>query len=92
MSENASTKAFLMSMLCALPGVTSQSKVVTFCMAGMADGFTNLIYPTSGLMIIAIGMVGVSYKKWLKWSWKLFVVEGAAAVMFMLLAVAINYT
>lgn len=89
---SGTAKAFLivplMSMLCDLVGVTRQSMVITFC---MADGFTNLLYPTSGLMIIAIGMVGVSYKKWLKWSWKIFVIEGIVAVSFMMLAVAINY-
>lgn len=89
---SGTAKAFLivplMSMLCDLLGVTRQSMVVTFC---MADGFTNLLYPTSGIMILAIGMVGVSYKKWLKWSWKLFALQGIIAVGFMLLAVAINY-
>ncbi len=89
---SGTAKAFLvvplMSMLCDLLGVTRQSMVVVFC---MADGFTNLLYPTSGLMILAIGMVGVSYKNWLKWSWKLFLTEGVVAVIFMLLAVALNY-
>lgn len=89
---SGTAKAFLivplMSMLCDLLGVTRQSMVVTFC---MADGFTNLLYPTSGIMILAIGMVGVSYKKWLKWSWNLFILEGIIAAGFMLLAVAINY-
>ena len=90
---SSTAKAFLivplMSMLCDLLGVTRQSMVMVFC---MADGFTNLLFPTSGIMIIAIGMVSVSYKKWLKWSWKLFAVEGVISLVFMLLAVAINYT
>ncbi|MBR5233257.1 MAG: YfcC family protein [Clostridia bacterium] len=89
---SGTAKAFLivplMSMLCDLLGITRQSMVVVFC---MADGFTNLLYPTSGLMILAIGMVGVSYKNWLKWSWKLFLTEGVVAVVFMVLAVALNY-
>lgn len=90
---SSTAKAFLivplMSMLCDLLGVTRQSMVMVFC---MADGFTNLLFPTSGIMIIAIGMVAVSYKKWLKWSWKLFLTEGLLSVIFMLVAVAINYT
>lgn len=89
---SGTAKAFLivplMSMLCDLLGVTRQSMVVTFC---MADGFTNLLYPTSGIMILAIGMVGVSYKKWIKWSWKLFALESLIAAGFMMLAVAVNY-
>ncbi|MBR6781490.1 MAG: YfcC family protein, partial [Clostridia bacterium] len=55
------------------------------------DGFTNLLYPTSGIMIIAIGMVGVSYRKWLKFTAPLFIAEFAASVIFMLLAIATNY-
>lgn len=90
---SSTAKAFLivplMSMLCDLLGVTRQSMVMVFC---MADGFTNLLFPTSGIMIIAIGMVAVSYKKWLKWSWQLFAVEGVLSVAFMIFAVAINYT
>ena len=90
---SGTAKAFLivplMSILCDLLGVTRQSMVITFC---FADGFTNLLYPTSGLMIIAIGLVGVSYKNWLKWTSKLFLTEGVISVAFMLLAVLIHYT
>jgi uncharacterized ion transporter superfamily protein YfcC len=68
--------------------VTDQSVVLTFC---LSDGFTNLLYPTSGIMIIAIGLVNISYGKWLKFSWKLFALEGIASVALMLTAVAINY-
>ena len=89
---SGTAKAFLvvplMSILCDLLGLTRQSMVITFC---FADGFTNLLYPTSGLMIIAIGMVGLSYKGWLKWTAKLFVLEAIVSVGFMLLAVAIHY-
>ncbi len=89
---SGTAKAFLvvplMSILCDLLGVTRQSMVLTFC---LADGFTNLLYPTSGLMIIAIGMVGVSYKNWLKWTAKLFLLEGVISVAIMLFCVWIGY-
>jgi uncharacterized ion transporter superfamily protein YfcC len=42
-------------------------------------------------MIIAIGLVGVSYTKWLRWSWKLFLGEFIFSAAMMLLMVAINY-
>jgi uncharacterized ion transporter superfamily protein YfcC len=63
--------------------------VQAFC---FGDGFTNLVYPTSGIMIIAIGLVNITYGKWLKFSWKLFVLEGIVSVALMLTAIAINYT
>ena len=40
---------------------------------------------------IAIGMVGISYGKYLRWSWKLFVMEFGLAALAMLGAVAIGY-
>ncbi len=70
-------------------GITGQSVILAFC---LGDGFTNLLYPTSGIMIIAIGMVGINYRKWLKFSAPLFIAEFAASVVFMILAVACNYS
>ena len=90
--SSGSAKAFLIMPLVAplsdLVGVTRQSVVTTFC---IADGFTNLLYPTNGVMIIAIGLINVSYAKWIKWSWKLFVAEFAFSTLIMLLMVYINY-
>ena len=71
-----------------LLGLTRQSIVLAFT---MGDGFCNILYPTSGIMVIAIGMVGISYGKYLCWSWKLFVMEFALAALAMLGAVAIGY-
>ncbi len=89
---SGTAKAFLIMPLVAtlsdLVGITRQSVVTTFC---IADGFTNLLYPTNGLMIIAIGLIGVSYGKWIKWSWKLFAAEFAFSALIMFFMVAINY-
>lgn len=89
---SGTAKAFLVMPL-VLPlahliGLSSNSVVLSFC---LADGFTNLLYPTSGIMIIAIGIIGVSYTKWLKFSWPLFVIEGVISVAVMMLAVMIGY-
>ena len=89
---SGTAKAFLivplMAILCDLTGLNRQSVIITFC---FADGFTNLMYPTNGLLIIAIGMVGISYGRWMKWTAKLFLLEGVISVFFMLLSVAIGY-
>ncbi|MBR6004740.1 MAG: AbgT family transporter, partial [Clostridia bacterium] len=89
---SGTAKAFLIMPIVAplshLIGISGNSVVVTFC---MGDGFTNLLYPTSGIMIIAIGLLNISYGKWLRYTWKLFVAEGLLAVAMMHLAVFINY-
>lgn len=89
---SGTAKAFLVMPLVIplahLIGISSNSVVLAFC---LADGFTNLLYPTSGLIIIAIGLIGVSYTKWLKFSWPLFLIEGIISVSVMLFAVGIGY-
>lgn len=89
---SGTAKAFLIMPIVAplsqLIGLSGNSVVLTFC---LADGFTNLLYPTSGIMIIAIGLVNISYGKWLKFSWKIFVAEGLISIALMHLAVMINY-
>lgn len=34
------------------------------------DGFTNMITPTSGVLIAALGMAKINYADWLKLAWK----------------------
>jgi len=90
---SSTAKAFLIMPIIAplaqMVGLQEQSIVLSFC---LSDGFTNLLYPTSGIMIIAIGLVNISYGKWLKFSWKLFALEGILSVALMLIAVATNYS
>jgi len=43
-------------------------------------------------MILAIGMVGISYGRYMRWFWKLFLAQMALSVALMLVAVAIGYS
>lgn len=89
---SGTAKAFLIMPIVAplaqLVGISGNAVTLAFC---LGDGFTNLLYPTSGIMIIAIGLVNISYGKWLRFSWKLFALEGIASVAILMLAIAINY-
>ena len=89
---SGTAKAFLIMPIVAplaqLIGLSGNSVVLTFC---LGDGFTNLLYPTSGIMIIAIGLVNISYGKWLRFSWKIFAAEGLLSVALMHLAIFMNY-
>ena len=50
-----------------LIGLSRQATVLAF---QFGDGFTNMITPTSGVLIAALGMARVPYSKWVKWVWK----------------------
>lgn len=89
---SGTAKAFLIMPL-VLPladmvGITTQSIVTAFT---LSDGFGNLLYPTSGVMLIAIGLVNVSYGKFLRWTWKLFAAAFAFSAVILLVAVKVNY-
>ncbi|MBR4727606.1 MAG: YfcC family protein [Clostridia bacterium] len=89
---SGTAKAFLIMPIVAplaqLIGISGNTVVLTFC---MGDGFTNLLYPTSGIMIIAIGLVNVSYGKWLRFTWKLFLAEAVLSVAILFFAVWSHY-
>ena len=67
--SSGSAKAFLLMPL-VIPvaevfGISAQLCIVAFA---FGDGFSNVIYPTNAVLLIALGVTGVDYGKWLKWS------------------------
>ena len=48
-------------------GLSRQATVLAF---QFGDGFTNMITPTSGVLIAALAMAKVPYAKWVRWAWK----------------------
>ena len=52
-------------------GVSRQAMVLAF---QFGDGFTNMITPTSGVLMAALAMARIPYTKWVKWIWKMVVV------------------
>ncbi|MBQ9477862.1 MAG: YfcC family protein [Bacteroidales bacterium] len=54
-----------------LVGVSRQAMVLAF---QFGDGFTNMVTPTSGVLMAALAMARVPYAKWLRWIWKMVAV------------------
>ncbi len=54
----------MMSQFSDLIGVSRQATVVAF---QLGDGFTNMITPTSGVLIGVLGVARIPYEKWVKW-------------------------
>lgn len=47
--------------------ISRQTNVLAF---QFGDGFTNMITPTSGVLIGCLGVARIPYDKWFKWIWK----------------------
>ncbi len=63
-SAKAALTMPIMSQFSDLIGVSRQATVVAF---QFGDGFTNMITPTSGVLIGVLGVAKIPYDKWVKW-------------------------
>ena len=71
----------IMAPFCDIIGLSRQSMVMAF---QFGDGFTNMVTPTSGVLMAALAMARVPYEKWLKWAWKYVLVLILAGFVLLL--------
>ena len=90
--SSGSAKAFLLMPLIApiadLSGISRQIAVLAYA---FGDGFSNVFYPTNPVLLISLGIVGIGYGKWFKWSAKIQLVVLALTCALLLFANAIGY-
>ena len=70
-----------------LVGVSRQAMVLAF---QFGDGFTNMLTPTSGVLMAALAMARVPYEKWLKWVWKLVAVLLVLGLILLLVTLPLS--
>ena len=66
-SAKAALTMPIMTQFADLIGVSRQTTVLAF---QFGDGFTNMLTPTSGVLIGVLGMARIPYGTWLRWVWK----------------------
>lgn len=89
---SASAKAFLMmpilSPLADIVGITRQTAVLAF---DFGDGFSNMLFPSNALLLIALSFTVVSYPKWLRWTIPIQIFILIVTSLFLVFAVYINF-
>ncbi len=89
---SASAKAFLMmpilTPLSDLVGISRQTAVLAF---DFGDGFSNMLFPSNALLLIALGFTVVSYPKWFRWTFPLQIIMLGVTSLFLVFAVMINF-
>ena len=79
----------IMAPLADMLGITRQTSVLAF---QLGDAFTNVMAPTGGEILAALAMCGgVSFKKWAKYLFPLFLMWWVVAFIFLAIAVQIGY-
>lgn len=90
--SSGSAKAFLLIPLIApiadLSGISRQISVLAYA---FGDGFSNVFYPTNPVLLISLGIVGIGYGKWFRWSAKIQLAILALTSALLLFANAIGY-
>lgn len=89
---SASAKAFLIMPiilpLVALIGLSREIAILAFI---FGDGYTNVIFPTNGVLLIGLSIASVSYSKWFKFTYKLQIVTLVLTIIFLFIGIWIGY-
>ncbi|OHD23445.1 MAG: hypothetical protein A2Y38_10130 [Spirochaetes bacterium GWB1_59_5] len=89
---SASAKAFLlMPILAPLADLTGLSRQIAVQAFAFGDGFSNMLYPTNAVLLISLGLAGMSWGQWFKRTWRLQVATLVLTMALLMAAVAIGY-
>ena len=70
-SAKAALTMPIMAPFAELIGMSKQAAVMAY---QFGDAFTNLITPTSGVLMGVLGVSHIPYDKWFRWAWKFILV------------------
>lgn len=89
---SASAKAVLVMPilipLVSLIGVSTNIAILAFI---FGDGYTNVIFPTNGVLLIALSIAAIPYNKWFKWTYKLQAMTFVLTIGLLVIAYLISY-
>jgi len=80
-----------MPLLVPLADLLSLSRQLTVFIYVIGDGISNLIIPTNGFLMAALGIAGVPFDKWFKFVLPLFIQLVAVGMIFIVIGFIIGY-
>lgn len=83
--------ALTMPILAPLGDLVGISRQLTVLIYQLGDGFSNAMFPTSGVLIACLGIAGVPYGKWLKWIIPLQIILFVCSIGFITIASLIGW-
>lgn len=78
----------LMTPMADILGISRQTVVLAYI---LGDGLSNLIIPTNGVLMAMLGLAGISFENWIKFTLRLFILSMILALVFIAIAVLIDY-
>jgi uncharacterized ion transporter superfamily protein YfcC len=71
MTSGSAKAALTMPIMAPFSDLIGVSRQATIMAYQFGDGFTNMITPTSAVLVGVLGVAKIPYEKWLKWVWPL---------------------
>ena len=90
-TSGSAQAAITMPLMAGLGDLLQVSRQVSVLAFQLGDGITNLVVPTSAVLMGAIGVAGIGWSQWLRMIWRLELLFLAMASAAVALAVAIGY-
>lgn len=87
---SASAKAVLIIPMLTLAPIEGISKTVIILTYLFADGYTNVLYPTCGTLLVGLGLADVSFAEWFKKTILFQLILLVLSLAFLMLAVFIG--
>ena len=87
---SASAKAVLIIPMLTLAPIEGISKTVIILTYLFADGYTNVLYPTCGTLLVGLGLADVSFATWFKKTIVFQLILFILSLAFLMLAVFIG--
>lgn len=87
---SASAKAVLIIPMLTLAPIEGISKTVIILTYLFADGYTNVLYPTCGTLLVGLGLADVSFAEWFKKTILFQLLLFVMSLAFLMLAVFIG--
>lgn len=88
-SSSTAKAVFVMGILsCISIDITKELLVLAYT---FGDGYTNVLFPTSPVLLIALALTGINYTTWLKRSKWLFIITFLLVFAFLALGLLIGY-
>jgi len=87
---SASAKAVLIIPMLTLAPIEGLSKTVIILTYLFADGYTNVLYPTCGTLLVGLGLANVSFAEWFKKTILFQLLLFLVSLAFLMLAVFIG--
>jgi len=89
-TSGSAKAALTMPIMAPFSDLIHVSRQATIMAYQFGDGFTNMITPTSAVLIGVLGVAKIPYEKWLKWVWPLILILFILGLLLLIPTVTLN--